>query len=145
VLRGAPGSNEFGDDPMPAGYYGGDYSFWSWMLGWEGRISRGKWWLGIAILVGICIVAAIAMTLAVNAFLAGHPEVEQNISNPDWLNSSEAAPLIIRLGLWTIGPALAYAFVLWSLIALGVKRLHDRGLSSWLILVVVLPIIAVFI
>jgi uncharacterized membrane protein YhaH (DUF805 family) len=35
---------------------------------------------------------------------------------------------------------LAIPLAIWSLIALGVKRLHDRGLSGWLILVVVLPL-----
>ena len=49
VLRGTPGPNGHGEDTLPAGYSGGDYSFLSLMLAWEGRISRAKWWLGILI------------------------------------------------------------------------------------------------
>jgi uncharacterized membrane protein YhaH (DUF805 family) len=145
VLRGTPERNAFGEDPMPAGYYGGDYSFWSWMLALEGRISRRKWWIGTAILTGVCILASTALALLVSAFKVRHPEFEQNLSNPEWINSSEAAPLVFRLGLWTILPALAFAFAMWSIVALGVKRLHDRGLNSWLILVVVLPFIGAII
>jgi uncharacterized membrane protein YhaH (DUF805 family) len=145
VLRGTPGPNAFGEDPMPPGYYGGDYSFWTWMLALEGRISRGKWWLGVAILAVIAILASIAMGLSVNAFMTRYPEFEQNLSNPEWVNSPEAAPLVFRLGLWTLLPSLAFIFVIWSMLALGVKRLHDRGLSSWLILVVVLPLIGALI
>jgi uncharacterized membrane protein YhaH (DUF805 family) len=139
ILRGVSGTNEFGEDPMPPGYYGGDYSFWSWMLALEGRISRRKWWQGTAILAGISVLAAAALAAAVSAFLARHPEFEQNLTNPEWANSPEAAPLVLKLGMWTILPSLAFIIVLWSALALGVKRLHDRGLSSWLILVVVLP------
>jgi uncharacterized membrane protein YhaH (DUF805 family) len=145
VLRGTPGPNAFGEDPMPPGYYGGDYSFWTWMLALEGRISRGKWWRGVAILAVIAILASIAMGLLVNAFLTRHPEFEQNLSNPEWVNSPEAAQLVFSLGLWTLLPSLALVFVFWSLLALGVKRLHDRGLSSWLILVVVLPFLGALI
>jgi uncharacterized membrane protein YhaH (DUF805 family) len=71
-----------------------------------------------------------------------HPEFEQNLSNPEWATSPEAAPLLFRLGLWTIIPGLVLMLAGWSSLALGIKRLHDRGLSSWLILVVVLPSIA---
>ncbi len=145
VLRGSPGQNQYGDDTLPAGYYGGDYSFWSWMLAFEGRISREKWWLGILILFGVTVVASISMSLAVTAFMERYPEFEQNLSNPDWLNGQEAAPLVLKLGVWTILPFLALLVAAWSFIALGVKRLHDRGLSAWLILVVIIPFFGAFV
>ena len=71
--------------------------------------------------------------------MAAHPELQQHLNNPEWFSSKEAEPLISSLGLWMIGPMLVIAVLTWSLFALGMKRLHDRGLSSWLILVVVLP------
>ncbi len=61
------------------------------------------------------------------------------MNNPEWFNSKEAEPLISSLSIWMIAPVLVITLVMWSMLALGVKRLHDRGLSSWLILVVVLP------
>jgi uncharacterized membrane protein YhaH (DUF805 family) len=140
ILRGTPGQNRHGADPMPPGYYGGDFSFWSWMLALEGRLSRAKWWLGLSIAVGTIICASLTMTLIVSAFASLHPELERGLSDPAWINSKEAAPLILKLGLWALAPSLAIFLAFWSLVALGVKRLQDRGLSGWLILVVVLPL-----
>jgi len=139
VFRGTPGPNAHGDDPLPPGYYGGDYNFWSWMFALEGRISRSKWWLGILVLIGVMIVVSFATGLILNNFMAAHPEFQQHLNSPEWFSSKEAEPLISSLGLWMIGLMLVIALVMWSLLALGMKRLHDRGLSSWLILVVVLP------
>jgi uncharacterized membrane protein YhaH (DUF805 family) len=139
VRRGTPGPNQYGQDTLPAGYYGGDYSFLSWMLAIEGRISRLKWWLGVLILFGIIIADALLGAALINAFNARNPGLEQNFSNPEWLKSQEAASLVPKLIPFLAAPTLIFALVLWSLFALGLKRLHDRGLSSWLMLVVVLP------
>jgi uncharacterized membrane protein YhaH (DUF805 family) len=144
VLRGTVGPNQHGEDTLPAGYYGGDYSFWSWMFAFEGRISRAKWWLGFLILTCVIIAVSIAVSIMMSAFISQHPELQQKMTNPEWLNSKEAAPLMLKIGLWTIIPSLIFMFALWSMVALGVKRLHDRGLSSWLILVVILPLVGVF-
>ena len=139
VFRGTPGPNAHGEDPLPPDYYGGDYNFWSWMFALEGRIGRSKWWLGLFVLVSLIIVVSFVTGLMISSFLAAHPEIQQHLNNPEWFNSKEAEPLISSLGIWMIAPVLVIALVMWSLLALGVKRLHDRGLSSWLILVVVLP------
>ncbi len=139
VLRGTAGPNQNGEDPLPPDYHGGDYSFGSWMLALEGRISREKWWLGMSIAFGVAIAAAIVLVLAVGLYVSVHPELEAKLADPAWIESKEAAPLLFRLVLWAILPSIAFLFSIWSFIALGVKRLHDRGLSSWLILVVVLP------
>lgn len=139
VLRGTAGSNRYGDDTLPAGYYGGDYSFLSLMLALEGRISRAKWWFGLFIVIAVVTAAAVSMSVVVDAFIQRYPGLEQNLSNPEWINGAEGAPIIFNLGLWTIIPFIAFLLAAWSFVALGVKRLHDRGLSSWLILVVVIP------
>ncbi len=141
ALRGAAGPNALGTDPMPAGYCGGDYSFWSWMLAWEGRLGRAKWWLGIAIVMGTVLTGFLAISLIVNVFAGRHPEIEQALADPRWVNSKDANALLFELGLWTMAPVLAILLAIWSMIALGVKRLHDRNLSSWLILVVILPLL----
>lgn len=134
VLRGTPGPNNHGADTLPPNYHGGDYNLWSWMFALEGRISRWKWWLGVLILVSVML----ALSSAIAYFV---PEIEQHIADPEWFNSPEAAPVREALRPWDDIAAAIFGLVMWSSLALGVKRLHDRGLSSWLILVVVLPVI----
>ncbi len=143
ILRGTPGVNAHGQDPLPSDYRGGDYNYWSLMLAIEGRISRSKWWLGMFILASIVIALSIVTGFFLTNFMERHPEIQQHLNDPDWFNSKEAAPLVSALGLWMIGPVLVFGLSFWSTLALGVKRLHDRGLSSWLILVVVLPLLGV--
>jgi uncharacterized membrane protein YhaH (DUF805 family) len=139
VRRGTVGPNAYGEDTLPADYYGGDYSFWSWMLAVEGRISRSKWWAGILILLAVTMGAALLAGSVVATFKSMYPGLEENFKNPDWVNSPDTQPLILKLTLWLLVPLLLLALALWSFVALGVKRLHDRGLSTWLILVVILP------
>jgi uncharacterized membrane protein YhaH (DUF805 family) len=139
VLRGAPGPNQHGPDTLPPDYYGGDYSFLSWMLAPEGRISRAKWWLGMLMLAGV----VLALGGLVGSYLTSrHPEIEQHWKDPSWFSSPEAAPVVAALLPWDNLVAAILCLALWSSFALGVKRLHDRGLSSWLILVILLPFLA---
>jgi uncharacterized membrane protein YhaH (DUF805 family) len=143
VFRGTLGPSAHGPDPLPPDYYGGDYNFWSWMFALEGRIGRWKWWLGVFILAGILIAISLVAALAMSSLLERYPEFQQHMNEPEWFNSKEAQPLISKLVPWIIGPSLIFSVVMWSALALGVKRLHDRGLSTWLILVVVLPFFGV--
>jgi uncharacterized membrane protein YhaH (DUF805 family) len=143
ILRGTRGANQYGEDRLPADYHGGDYNIWSWMLALEGRISRSQWWLGFIILMSVTIGLLTFATAVVSMFASEHPELQQKLADPAWINSPEAAPILFKLGLWAILPSLLFLLVLWSLVALSVKRLHDRGLSSWLILILVLPFLAV--
>lgn len=139
VFRGVRASNAHGHDPLPIDYHGGDYDFWSWMFALEGRISRSKWWLGMFVAMSVLLVVALAIVAIVSGFLDRHPEITANLKNPAWFGSKEAEPIISSLGLWLIGPLIFACVIQWCLLALSVKRLHDRGLSSWLILVVVIP------
>ncbi len=145
VLRGMPGANAHGGDTLPAAYCGGDWDFLSLMLACEGRIGRGRWWYGILIAGIVMTAASAAMTVVIDTYAAGYPELEKNLANPAWLNSPEAEPILFKLGLWAIIPMAALVLAAWSFMALSVKRLHDRGLSSWLILVVVLPFLGAII
>jgi uncharacterized membrane protein YhaH (DUF805 family) len=143
VLRGVPGANDHGEDTLPAGYYGGDYNFLSWMLAFEGRISRQKWWLGSLIVFGAFVGAVVAMAILLGMLFSMHPELQQKMNDPQWINTPEAKPFMFQLALWIAVPSLVMSLAVWSSFALGVKRLHDRGLSSWLILVVLLPLAGV--
>jgi uncharacterized membrane protein YhaH (DUF805 family) len=142
ILRGTRGPNVHGADTLPADYHGGDYDFLSLMLAWEGRIGRAKWWFGVGIDTVAVTLAIVAAIFAAEAFFARHPELEANMAHPDWLSSADAQPLLFRMALWTAVPLAVIVVAVWSLLALSVKRLHDRGLSSWLILVVILPLLA---
>jgi uncharacterized membrane protein YhaH (DUF805 family) len=141
VLKGTRGPNSHGADSLPSGYCGGDHDFLSLMLGWEGRIRRAKWWFGLSLATGAGASAFIAMIAAAEAFLSRHPGLEQSMANPGWIGSAEAEPAIFGLWLWTGIPMAILAVAGWSFLALSVKRLHDRGLSSWLILIVPLPVL----
>jgi uncharacterized membrane protein YhaH (DUF805 family) len=142
-LRGVRGENEYGPDTLPATYYGGDQTFWTWMFALDGRISRTRWWQGVAISVTGFVLALIVMSVIIGSFVAQNPELQQKLQNPQWLDSAEARPILMQITIASAIPSIIIAFCAWSLIALGVKRLHDRGLSSWLILIVLLPFVAV--
>ena len=139
VLRGTPGPSAYGADTLPPDYYGGDSTVLSWMLALEGRIGRRSWWLGFAILCTVWIVILTVLAGALAPIVAQHPEFEQTPPGPAWMESAEAEPF--RRWVEIFLPVIFLS--LWSFIALGVKRLQDRGLSGWLILVVAVPLLVV--
>jgi uncharacterized membrane protein YhaH (DUF805 family) len=139
VMRGTRGANIHGPDTLPENYSGGNHDMLSLLLAWEGRIGRSRWWLGVLINTVIVTAALTVMIVMAEAFFGSHPGLEAKMGDPAWINSADAAPLLLRLALWTTIPMIAAGIAMWSLLALSVKRLHDRGLSSWLILVLVLP------
>lgn len=89
----------------------------TFMFGFRGRISRGKYWIAVAIYA----VAVIAFSLiAIDALRM----LDKN-SAIDFLGGG--------LALWVSGLSLTMV-VLWSGFATGIKRLHDRDKSGWWIL-----------
>ncbi len=139
VLRGTPGPNAYGADTLPPDYFGGDRNIFSWMLALEGRIGRRSWWLGFAILFAVWIAIMTVLAGILAPIVARHPEFQRAAPDPAWIESAEAEPF--RRWVEIFLPILILS--LWSFIALGVKRLQDRSLSGWLILVVALPLLAV--
>lgn len=96
---------------------GGSSSSGSWksiLFGFQGRIPRRLYWAGIGIWIGIIFVLGFIIGLIANA-----------TENPN------------LLGLM----AVVYIPYLWSLIALQVKRWHDRGKSGWFVLVNLIPFV----
>jgi uncharacterized membrane protein YhaH (DUF805 family) len=88
---------------------------WTTLLfGFNGRINRGKYWLAVLIylLVWIAFVAASIM------WLGGF--------DMDRMFSMVGATLL----LWLIAIVIIVASI-WSGIATGIKRLHDRAKSGW--------------
>lgn len=141
VLRGTKGANQYGPDTVRPDYYGGDQTFWTLMVAPDGRISRQKWWLGVAISSGLLVLSTVLMSAVVGVIAGSYPEFQQNMQNPAWLDSPQARPIVMQMTIAGAVPGVLFMFASWSLIALGIKRLHDRGLSGWLIWLVVLPFV----
>jgi uncharacterized membrane protein YhaH (DUF805 family) len=91
---------------------------WTTLLfSFQGRINRGKYWLAVLIYVAVWIVFVAAVFMWIGGM---------NIDN---LFSFAGAGLLI----WLIGFILFVAGI-WSGLAIGIKRLHDRDKSGWWIL-----------
>jgi uncharacterized membrane protein YhaH (DUF805 family) len=87
------------------------------LFGFGGRINRAKYWLALVLYtVAWLIFAAVAIKLL---------RVLDKDDPFDFLGGG--------LALWITGLSLAL-MVLWSSLATGVKRLHDRDKSGWWIL-----------
>jgi uncharacterized membrane protein YhaH (DUF805 family) len=87
------------------------------LFSFQGRINRGKYWLAVLIYLAVWTTfVAVAV-----AWIGG--------IDLDNLLSIAGAGLL----LWIIAFVLFIA-VTWSSVAVGVKRLHDRGKSGWWIL-----------
>lgn len=94
--------------------------FWSF----QDRIGRGRWWLGLA-LVAVTAVALHFVGAFLDTLLFGNPATA-------------------GVGYWVAGilGGLLFAFI--PLVAISVKRLHDRGRSGWwLLLFLAIPLAAI--
>lgn len=88
------------------------------LFGYEGRIRRSDWWVWtiVLVLIRICVASAIIAVID-----PGHLDPSRPFGS--------AARAVGRLPLDALVPfELLY---LWPVTALGVKRLHDRGLPGW--------------
>jgi uncharacterized membrane protein YhaH (DUF805 family) len=88
----------------------------SMFTGFEGRINRAKWWIGIIIIV----VIAIIINLILNAVL-GVSTVDP--TQPDWIQSMVRKMSISQL--------ITLAIVIYPGLALATKRLNDRDRPRW--------------
>jgi uncharacterized membrane protein YhaH (DUF805 family) len=100
-------------------------------FGFSGRINRGKYWLAVVVWLLIWIVAIPAFVIGGLAILGS------NLTDGS-LPSPEDLPAFLRLirdyGILS-AIILAFFIVSWvSALAIGIKRLHDRGRSGWWIL-----------
>lgn len=136
-LRGTPGPNRHGPDPLPpAGEQTGN--IWHLLFSLDGRIGRARWWLGAGITAGVFLLLTLLAWAGIRA--AEWQTGAERIADKEWLKSPEAYPFFLKIGL--IGSAwfmVAAPLLLWPSLALGIKRLHDRDMGGWLVLV--LPIV----
>ena len=99
------------------------------LFSFGGRINRAKFWLGL--LVYLLLDRVLYATWTVQ-------HLEGPFKWPDLSLSNVVSSYVAFLEY--VVPILAWAFVpFWCLLAIGVKRLHDRGKSGWWMLVFILP------
>jgi uncharacterized membrane protein YhaH (DUF805 family) len=131
-MRGVPGPNAYGPDPL-AGYPAPGYeprTFWNVAFNPDGRMSRKTWWLMfVSLFVLFVIWGAIYGTLIASA-MSSLPQA----GDPAWLASPEGQQTISRAILPIAIPlSLVLYLLLWTGLAAGTKRLHDRGRSGWVL------------
>lgn len=92
------------------------------LFGFNGRIRRLQWWMGSLIIIGIVLAFIVVVTTLVSVIYG------------DYRN----APPVITM---TFGTAFlgCYLAIIWIQLALGVKRLHDREMSGWWLLLSFVP------
>ncbi|MEA1652308.1 DUF805 domain-containing protein [Nitrospirillum sp. BR 11164] len=99
---------------------------WSWfLLSFNGRISRGEFWLKFQIpglILGALVILLVLSTADSAVFLRGGP------GNP-FPPAVGALLMVISVASW------------WPSLAVLVKRCHDRNRSGWFMLVYLIPFV----
>lgn len=90
----------------------------SLLFSFAGRINRGKYWLGVVILIVVYIIIGVIGAVTGGMSADGMP--------------SGAVGIVLLL---------IYIATIWPSLALGVKRFHDRNKSGWWVLIALVPII----
>lgn len=102
-------------------------SIGSLLWSYEGRIGRGRFWLGVLLVI------LMSMGIGILAGLLGIP-----IHDASRYQAEEFG---------AIGALFAFAaaaLLLYSQLAIYVKRFHDRGKSGWWVLIAFVPVIGFF-
>lgn len=100
-------------------------SFGHTMFAFNGRINRGKFWLGQ-------VVGLVASYAIMGVGLVFSPGLISAVSNP------AVSPAVSPLTIVCI--ALGGILALWISLATMIKRCHDRGKSGWWVLIVLIPL-----
>jgi len=118
----------------------------SWFLfSFEGRINRAKFWLSLPILfglmIGILLLMLIAMEYAVYLAAQTQPHFSAKIDvslNIDelirTLGLAAHLSLSLRDTISLAGNLIGLSILMWIILAVSVKRLHDRDRSGWWIM-----------
>jgi len=93
------------------------------LFGFRGRIRRLQWWIGSICVFGIVLAMILIASMLV---MAAYGDLRR----------------LPPVGNFVFGTMLLaiYVGLLWSQLALGVKRLHDRESSGWWLLIGFIPI-----
>ncbi len=91
---------------------------------WEGRIGRGRFWMGVVLVILMSMVFGVIANLLGIPLDAGTGEVAEEIS--------------IAGALYLLAAFIAVAY---AQLAVYAKRFHDRGKSAWWVLIAFVPVI----
>jgi len=94
---------------------------------WEGRIGRGRFWLGVLLVILMSIAFGIIGSLLGIPIDTGRGLVAEEIG---------AAGALYLLA--------AFIAVAYAQLAVYAKRFHDRGKSAWWVLIAFVPVIGFF-
>ncbi len=129
-MRGVPGPNAFGPDPL-AGYPLPGHeprTFWNIVFNPDGRMNRKTWWLMFVSLLVLFVIWGAAYGAVLYSATSSLPQSADSA----WLASPEGHRAFMRAALPGIVPmTLLLYLLLWPALAAGTKRLHDRGRSGW--------------
>jgi uncharacterized membrane protein YhaH (DUF805 family) len=124
--------------------------YW-YLFSFEGRINRAKFWLSLPILLGLMIGIMLMMLIATEyaVYLAaqtqphGSAKINVNLSIDElirMLGLASHLSLSPRDTISLAGNLIGMSILLWIVLAVSVKRLHDRDKSGWwVMLFFVLP------
>ncbi len=138
-VKGERGANQYGPDPLPAAFYQRPEQSWLHALfGWKGRLSRS--WFRIGIGATLALQAALFVTaisaVTISLYLL---DISFTALSEDEKNFAKLMNSPFQTFLW-IYLAVSGFLLLYNLLALLSKRLHDRHRSAlWLLL---LPLVA---
>jgi uncharacterized membrane protein YhaH (DUF805 family) len=117
-----------------------------WFLfSFEGRINRAKFWLTLPVLlvwmIGILLMMLIAMEyavyLAAQTQLHGSAKINASLSIDElirMLGLASHLSLSLRDTISLAGNLIGMSILMWIVLAVSVKRLHDRDRSGWWIM-----------
>ncbi len=131
-MRGVPGPNAFGPDPLAGHPLPGHEprTFWNVVFNPDGRMNRKMWWLMFVSLLILFVIWGVIYGAAIYFAMSSVPQA----SDAAWLASPEGKQAFMRATLPAIIPlTLVLYFLLWPALAAGTKRLHDRGRSGWVL------------
>lgn len=114
------------NQPKPATTPDASMAAMAWLfLGLRGRISRKPYWLAIAFVM--CITAIVAGIWIDSATIELNDDGENILSIPPMSLPLQAVMLLLQ----------------WVFMALAVKRSHDRGITGFLGLLTLVPVVSV--
>lgn len=102
-------------------------SIGSLLWSYEGRIGRGRFWLGFVLVV------AMSMGFGILAGLLGIPVHDLSRYQAEEFGAGAALFILV-----------AFVVLLYAQLAVYVKRFHDRGKSGWWVLIAFVPVVGFF-
>lgn len=106
---------------------------WTWYLfRFEGRINRAKWWLALSILVFWLIFVVFMSVTASEIMDEAEPHVDIGLYYTFMLMTRAAHHSLLPSDVISlVANLLGMPVLLWTMLAISIKRLHDRGWSGW--------------